>query len=196
MSTRGLYGFRKNGVDKTTYNHFDSYPSGLGETVVRFCMTHSADSMRDMFDKIILVTENVPPTEEQINRCVSAGWYNGDVSTQTTHEWYCLLRELQGELDKLYEAYENDDPIYMIDDHTFIQDSLFCEHAYIINLDTGMLEYWQGFQHEPQLGNRYGEERDGKYYPCALMCEFPLDDKAALTIAVAAMNAIEDVGAA
>ena len=34
MGTRGLYGFRKNGVDKTTYNHFDSYPDGLGADVI------------------------------------------------------------------------------------------------------------------------------------------------------------------
>lgn len=31
MSTRGIYGFRKNGEDKLTYNHYDSYFSYLGE---------------------------------------------------------------------------------------------------------------------------------------------------------------------
>ena len=30
MSTRGIYGFRKNGEDKLTYNHYDSYFSYLG----------------------------------------------------------------------------------------------------------------------------------------------------------------------
>ena len=37
MSTRGAYGFYKNGVDKITYNHYDSYFSGLGEEIVNFC---------------------------------------------------------------------------------------------------------------------------------------------------------------
>ena len=36
MGTRGLYGFRKNGVDKVTYNHWDSYPDGLGKQILRF----------------------------------------------------------------------------------------------------------------------------------------------------------------
>lgn len=31
MGTRGIYGFRKNKKDKTSYNHYDSYPSCLGE---------------------------------------------------------------------------------------------------------------------------------------------------------------------
>ena len=30
MSTRGLYGFIENGEYTATYNHSDSYPSGLG----------------------------------------------------------------------------------------------------------------------------------------------------------------------
>ena len=34
MGTRGLYGFRKNGIDKLTYNHLDSYPDWLGKKVV------------------------------------------------------------------------------------------------------------------------------------------------------------------
>ena len=36
MGTRGLWGFRKDGKDKLTYNHFDSYPDCLGHTIVEF----------------------------------------------------------------------------------------------------------------------------------------------------------------
>lgn len=35
MGTRGIMGVRYNVIDKLTYNHFDSYPSGLGEAVLR-----------------------------------------------------------------------------------------------------------------------------------------------------------------
>ena len=139
MGTRGCYGFRKNGVDKLTYNHFDSYPDYLGRKIVTFCEETSIKEMNEIFNKIILVDENTKPTKEQIAECLN--YYNGNVSSQTTNDWYCLLREAQGNID----VYKNG-LRYMIDDHDFIKNSLFCEYAYIINLDTISLEFWVGFQ--------------------------------------------------
>ena len=55
----------------------------------------------------------------------------------------------------------------------FILDSLSCEYGYVINIDTGCLEFYQGYQHEPQEGNRYGtavgyhsDYGNTDYYPC------------------------------
>ena len=45
MSTRGLYGIRKNGVDKCTYNHSDSYPSWLGRKVLEFCANNTIENL-------------------------------------------------------------------------------------------------------------------------------------------------------
>lgn len=173
MGTRGIMGFRKNGQDKLTYNHFDSYPDGLGASVVDFCRNTSIDEMNEIFDRIKLVKEDKKPTVEQIEECKQ--WLNRHVSQQTEYEWYCLLREAQGELSA-YKSLR-----YMIDNHNFIKDSLFCEFGYIINLDDNTLEFWKGFQKEPQKGNRYGtkisEDRGNgtKYYPCRLMEVYPLD---------------------
>lgn len=54
MGTRGCYGFRKNGMDKLTYNHFDSYPDCLGHTMVKFCKATSISELNEIFDKLIL----------------------------------------------------------------------------------------------------------------------------------------------
>jgi len=43
MSTRGVYGFKKNGKLKVRYNQHDSYLEGLGQDVVDFCEKHSKD---------------------------------------------------------------------------------------------------------------------------------------------------------
>lgn len=168
MGTRGCYGFRKNGIDKLTYNHFDSYPDGLGRDVVKFCKETSIEEMNEIFDRIILIDENSKPTAEQIVECMK--YYNGDVSTRTQEDWYCLLRETQGNLS----VYKNGLK-YMIDNNDFIKDSLFCEFAYIINLDTNCLEFWVGFQHEPDAGNRYGTKEGDGYYPCKMVAEYPLE---------------------
>lgn len=167
MGTRGCYGFRKNGIDKLTYNHFDSYPDCLGHDVVQFCKETSIEEMNEIFDKTILVDENSKPTAEQIVECME--YYNGDVSTRTPEDWYCLLREAQGNLNVYRNGLR-----YMIDNHDFIKDSLFCEYAYIINLDTNCLEFWRGFQHEPDENNRYGTEEDSGYYPCKMVAYYPL----------------------
>ena len=170
MGTRGLYGFRKNNKDKTTYNHYDSYPEGLGADVISFIQKHSIKDMNDLYDRIIMVNEHSAPTEEQKANCMKNSAIDLSVSSQSTNDWYCLLRNLQGNLDALCKC----DVPYMIDNEDFIKDSLFCEYAYIINLDDNVLEFYKGFQKRPQLGNRYGTNADRGYYPCKLVAEIPI----------------------
>jgi len=190
MSTRGLYGFRKNGIDKTTYNHSDSYPEWLGDQISKFCCAVTPDRLSAFFDRIIMVDEDASPTREQQDYCIAAGWYNAYVGEKSPAHWYNLLRELQGNMAELDKAVRFDKDFYMIDSSSFILDSLFCEYAYIVNLDTGMLEFWEGYQKSSQEGNRYGETPDdGGYYPCRLALEIPLTDTAALAAAVPAMLA-------
>lgn len=181
MGTRGLYGFRKDGIDKLTYNHFDSYPDGLGADVVRFCSETPVAEMNKIFDKIILVNNDGRPTKEQIEECMR--YYNGAVSEQSMFDWYCLLRNTQGNLN-VYKG----DLKYMLDDQTFIKDSLFCEYAYIINLDTNCLEFWVGFQKQPCESNRYGTEDDRGYYPCRMMAYYPFDTNKTVEEVVADMQ--------
>ena len=169
MSTRGCYGFRKNGIDKLTYNHSDSYPDYLGVVMVKFCKETSIEEMNEIFDRLILVNNNIQPTAEQIQEC--RVYYNGNVSLQTPDDWYCLLRNAQGEINEYKNGLR-----YMIEDCDFIKDSLFCEYAYIINLDTNCLEFWVGFQKEPSYGNRYGTENNRGYYPCKMMSYYPLEN--------------------
>lgn len=167
MGTRGCYGFRKNGIDKLTYNHFDSYPDCLGHIMAEFCKSTPLSEMNEIFDRLILVDENDKPTPEQIDECKR--YYNGNVASKSPEDWYCLLREAQGEPN----AYKNG-LRYMTDSHEFIKDSLFCEYAYIINLDTKKLEFWVGFQQKPDAGNRYGMTSDRGYYPCKMKASYSL----------------------
>jgi len=147
MGTRGLWGFHYKKKDKLTYNHFDSYPTGLGQTIKEFVSHHSIKKLEKMALKIKLVNEQEMPTATQIREC--SRFANLHVGHQKLSDWYCLLRETQGHPN----AYATK-LCYMIDNKKFIQDSLFCEYAYIINLDTKQLEIYIGFQNEPQ-NNRY-----------------------------------------
>ena len=69
---------------------------------------------------------------------------------------------------------------YMRPSPPFIQDSLLCEYAYVVNLDEQTLEFYVGMQTEPQEGNRYGTEgrpcATGElFYPCRLLATYSLE---------------------
>ena len=185
MGTRGLYGFRKDGVDKLTYNHFDSYPDYLGKTMAEFCKTTSIKEMHEIFDRIVLVEQDRTPTSSQIEECIE--YYDGNVSTQKPQEWYCLLRNAQGNPNAYKHGLK-----YMIDSQNFINDSLFCEYAYIINLDEECLEFYVGFQKAPSEYNRYGTEKEDGYYPCKMIAYYALDTNKTIEEIVSNMNAAVD----
>lgn len=193
MATRGIFGFRKNGEDKLTYNHCDSYPDGLGRNIIEFINKHSVEELNDTFDKIVLVNEHTPPTEKQIQICIKNGLSDFSVSSGQKTDWYCLLRNCQGDLESLVSM---EDEAYMIDNRDFIKDSLFCEYGYIINLDDNVLEYWEGFQYEPDPDNRYGTEHYGEYedmfYPCKLIHTFSFDQLDDVDTIIELMNEEEN----
>lgn len=169
MSTRGLYGFRKNGIDKASYNHYDSYPEGLGKIIVEFLSTTSSEELNEMFEKIILVDQYDEPSETEQAEIKRMNIYNGEYK-----DWYSILHNYQGNPELLRETINEYGKAYMTDDISFIKDSLFCEYAYIINLDDSTLEFWNGFQRTP-TENRYGNNTDDdRYYTCKLLMSIPL----------------------
>ncbi len=172
MATGGAWGFIKNGTEKITYNHSDSYPSGLGATILKFVAETPIEKMTEVADRIILVSNEKRPTPEQIEACRK--WLDKGVSERKPEDWYCLLRGSQGDP----KAYLEDGLRYMIDSESFLQDSLFCEWAYIINLDTKMLEVYKGYNKNPDAPGRYARKRvknEGKCWGVALIDEVPIE---------------------
>ena len=152
MGTRGAYGFIKNGEMKITYNHYDSYLSELGFNVMRFIASTSNIELNEIFDNIIMVNEDSIPTQEQIKECKK--YLNLAVGTGEINNWYCLLRNAQGKLSEYKNGLK-----YMIDSKEFMGDSLFCEYAYILNLDNNYLEIYKGFNKDIETDNDYTQFR-------------------------------------
>jgi hypothetical protein len=169
MGTRGVYGFRKNGADKLAYNHYDSYPACLGARMADFCRGTDLAELHRVFDRIELVGDAVKPTRSQIAEC--APFTDLEVAGRSDDDWYCLLHKTQGH-PEVYCA----DCRYMYCFNRFIRFSRWCEYGYVVNLDDGALEFWEGLQEQPQPGNRYGTAEDDGYYPCRMALSFPLDN--------------------
>ena len=84
------------------------------------------------------------------------------------------------DLGDWFKHSRTDDEVPYYRDNDFIYDSLYCEYAYIINLDNDTLEYYVGFQKERDTNpdNRYKDHTpkdDYKYYSCKLVKVFPFD---------------------
>jgi hypothetical protein len=177
MGTRGSLDFVIDGEDRCTYNHWDSYPEELGVNVLRYLRDEvtSLDDLREQVRKLRVVTDEDEPTREDIDHLTKIGSVELNVGNQSLDDWYCLLRNCQGDIGMILEAG------IIIDGSSFPADSLFCEWCYAIDLDRNVFEVYKGFQTEPHDKGRFAKMKPEtdysgtQYYPVALVAEFPLD---------------------
>ena len=167
MGTRGAYGFLKDGKHKVTYNHYDSYPSYLGTEIMKYLQKvwiecdNDENKMNKRLSKVMrstkMVNQNKAPTKKDFNKMAEM-WAqlskeDRDLfdlgEERTKSEYYALLRPLQGNLELLEQF------TMMNEGASFLGDSLFCEWAYIINLNTNELEIYTGFNHNKDARGRY-----------------------------------------
>ena len=171
MSSRGAYGFYKDNTNKITYNHYDSYPSVLGKSIINFIVNTTNQEMEKIFHDIELVNENEGPSDDQLE----------DIKNYTPVDdcktWYSALNFSQGDLIPYKQGLK-----YMCGGYEkFIEDSLMCEYAYIINLDDGVLEFYKGKNKRQRNEYRYKSSNpviindDITYYACSLVRKYPLD---------------------
>lgn len=182
MGTRGFIGFVIGGDEKIAYNHFDSYPSGLGSNVLSWLWRNRhaliCDEVHrgevggpvDLARKLRVVDPNSKPTAEDVERL--RGYTNTNVGTQQVDDWYVLLRETQGNPAAILDAG------VIEDGSSFPLDSLFAEYGYLVDLDANRFEAYRGFQKAEHDKGRFATRsgaRDG-YHPCALVASWPLDE--------------------
>lgn len=177
MSTRGFLGFVIDGQEKIAYNHFDSYPGGLGVDVLSFLRIAASESTEQIAERVRalrVVDSDSEPTDEDIERL--APFTNTNVGERCERpDWYQLLRETQGKPGAILQA-------GFIEDATrFPLDSLFAEYGYMVDLDRGVFEAYVGFQEAGHSKGRFADREPDPnnvangYYPCALVAEWKLD---------------------
>ena len=138
MGTRGAYGFRVNGIDKVTYLPDESQPDGFGLKMVSFVGNVSKDNLRSIAEDIQVVDDTTRPSAAwvaQYSRYARTG------QSRPVTDWPELLNRAQGDLVALGAGLR-----HMVDARAFLLDSVSCEWAYIVDVDTDMLEIYRGFQ--------------------------------------------------
>jgi hypothetical protein len=106
MGTRGSITVYYNGKKFCLYNHFDSYPDGLGyDLVIEILQLLDSFSQAEIIAKlnnIKIVNNSIQPTEEDIIKLKAVT--DLTVSNQSTNDWYCLLRNTQGSILSVLEV--------------------------------------------------------------------------------------------
>jgi hypothetical protein len=178
------------------YCQWDGYPSGQGLTILNFLSGNPSEDDKHtfsegfkygikglVFDRDLFVAN--------IRACTT---FKNDEELLEFQE--LCLSECDGDQEKVADKYphlcrnigghllayiQKNGPLKLSIDTEFVGDSLFCEWAYVIDLDTDKFEVYKGFQKEPNT-DRFAEwfvpatGDHTQFYPVALMKSWSLDD--------------------
>lgn len=178
MGTRNLIAVVKNEQVKVAqYCQWDGYFEGQGENISQFIRNELAEEstsiqFRNNIDNCIFVDETF--MKNAYNEC----------GLDPDAQFVSMNDPAYNRYKEKYPQFNRDtgaDILYLIlngtfelrDDFSFGSDSLFCEYAYVLNLDNNTLEIYTGFQKYPADGvpvmyQRWDNITDSNYYPVKL----------------------------
>lgn len=169
MSTRGLWGIkniegRSDGkTEFGVFHRFDSYPTYLGAKLIKSLMVYGFDSFKKFAKGVKIVKESDFDCLKTLKSMVVNSIY---LNQQSLFESFAAL----------YIGERGD--LVVFDGFDFIYDSLWCEWAYMINLETQCLEIYRGFNTDPNEAGPYASKKaedSSKYYGCRLLYEIPVE---------------------
>ena len=184
MGTRHLICVVSNEEYKVTqYGQWDGYPEGAGKVVLNFLRR---DFVLDKFKKGLRnLYYNTPEQSKQewmecgVDPGDDSGMVGLDIAERHKQQYPQNSRDTGA---KILEIIQNlDAPMGIEDSLAFAGDSLFCEWAYVIDLDKNTFEAYKGFNEYPLVvGERFSflspetSQDDGNYYPVRLIATFDL----------------------
>ena len=183
MGTRNLTCVVLNGEYKVAkYGQWDGYRSGLGTDILNF--------LRNEFDRNAFIAGleklkviSTAKIKELWNECGAdpkSDFVTMDVAEKFKNAHPELSRDTSGVA--LLKLIQDGTAKWSYPDVAFAADSLFCEWAYVIDLDKGTFEVYEGFNESPldpserfaSLPRENPNHREAKYYPVRLLKSYSL----------------------
>ena len=156
MGTRSLICVVKDGEYRVAqYCQWDGYPEGQGIGVLAFLKSANLEKFKEKLDKVSWITY-----DELEKQWVEAGAEPEArlVSSEVAEKFKNLYPENSRDTGAkiLQIIYEAEKPLKLVNSLDFAADSLFCEWAYVVDLDNNKLEVYEGFNEEPLVeGERF-----------------------------------------
>lgn len=178
MGTRGLTVVIKDGRHRVAqYGQWDHYPGGQGVTALNFLRGGGLTKLEANLDKVEwLSDEHYSKATDHITE--GREWITFDQSAEIDKIFPYISRNHGAEILSRIANAPSDATIHLRDEIEFVNDSLFNEGTYVIDLDARVFEVYDGFQTEPHTAGRFAKDTDdGRgYYPVKLIRSYPLDD--------------------
>ena len=185
MGTRNLTCVYLDGEYKVAqYGQWDGYPEGQGMTCLKFVRDEMDEKKFKEHVRIRRFASNSYLRDLGETYGAVNGWMSLDDSKRLRDNWPQFSRDTAAEI--LLMIQNDHVSLLLKNDITFAADSLFCEWAYVIDLDKRTFEVYEGFNQEPLteddrfffLEEKSNKEHRGedKYHPVKLVKLWSLDE--------------------
>lgn len=176
MGTRNLTAVQLDGEYKVAqYGQWDGYPSGQGATVLEFLKGIKGKRKRKEFETKLRASSFATSEElDEVDAIIAAE----QIYDSWPQRWPAYTRDTGA---KILQLIMNSPPgIKLKNSIEFAADSLFCEFAYVIDLDKNVLEVYKGWNKKPLPKNaRFVDAKEEGspqgYYPIRKKASWPLD---------------------
>lgn len=188
MGTRNLTIVQSDGEYKVAqYCQWDGYPSGQGitilETLSNMDPVFDIPAFKQKVNKLKQLTEDEVHAYWKKCGADDSGWVGMDVSDKFKKKYEHLHRDFGGKIIAAIASGKVKEVASATEGIKFAGDSLFCEWAYVIDLDKNTFEVYGGFNKGPlKRGERFNflKQRKTKkdpdpYSPVRLLASWPLD---------------------
>jgi len=182
MGTRGLTAVILDEKFKVAqYGQWDHYPEGQGATICEFIQNQmDLDKFKQAVRECTwITTEEHKALWAECGADPEAEWVSMDVSNRFGEKYPHLSRDAGGDILKLIQ---DEGARKLQDSLDFTADSLFCEYAYVVDLDNEVLEVYKGFNKSKLAAHeRFGgltdkatgmDHRTETYHPVKLYRKF------------------------
>lgn len=186
MGTRNLTAVMAEGEYKIAqYGQWDGHPSGVGITILGFLSeAGNIDKLRAALSKVRFIDLKGRDKDFVESYNANAPKLLGDPDNRTPEQkhWFSTYssRDIAGEILGAVSS-SSDNEILLRNNIGFAGNSLFCEYAYIIDLDAEIFEVYEGFNQEKVIEGRFissseDAEKSEGYEPVKLIKSYKLSE--------------------
>jgi hypothetical protein len=182
MGTRSLtVVVHNNQVKVAQYGQWDGYPKGQGKILVSFLQDKTkVAALKHVLPKVRFQTQEDIKEQSEFLKSIGCetSWMNIEQANQFRSKYPMHFRDVGGDILNLILLHNDSDEIILTDSYYFAAESLWCEWAYVVDLDKNTFEVYAGLNKKDLSKedrffslNKKGE----KYKPVKLFISFALD---------------------